>query len=42
VDAVLAVLSSGRNQMPAFGASMTAEQLQDVATYTHRQLRVAQ
>jgi len=38
VDGVLAVLTKGRNQMPSFTASLTAEQLHDVATYVDRQL----
>jgi alcohol dehydrogenase (cytochrome c) len=39
VEGVAAVLSAGRNQMPAFGTSMTAEQLNDVATFVHQRLR---
>jgi mono/diheme cytochrome c family protein len=33
VEGIRAVLASGRDKMPAFGAAMTPEQLQDVATY---------
>ncbi|HXR91923.1 MAG TPA: PQQ-binding-like beta-propeller repeat protein [Steroidobacteraceae bacterium] len=39
IDGVTAVLRAGRNQMPAFGASLTAEQLNDVATFVHQSLR---
>jgi alcohol dehydrogenase (cytochrome c) len=39
MEGVLAVLAGGRNQMPAFGAAMTPEQLQDVAAYLLRQLQ---
>jgi alcohol dehydrogenase (cytochrome c) len=39
MQGVLAVLGSGRNQMPAFAAAMTPEQLQDVAAYLLRQLQ---
>src|SRR6185437_7112903 len=38
VGGVTAILRAGRNQMPAFGASMTVEQLNDVATFVHRRL----
>jgi mono/diheme cytochrome c family protein len=41
VGGVAAVLRAGRNQMPAFGASMTAEQLNDVATFVQQRLRPA-
>jgi len=33
VEGVFAVLNDGRNQMPAFGAAMTPEQMHDLATY---------
>jgi alcohol dehydrogenase (cytochrome c) len=33
VDGIRAVLANGRDKMPAFGASMTPQQLQDVAVY---------
>ncbi len=39
IDGVAAVLRAGRNQMPAFGASMTADQLKDVAAFVHERLR---
>jgi quinohemoprotein ethanol dehydrogenase len=38
IDGVAAVLRAGRNRMPAFGASMTAEQLNDVATFVQQRL----
>jgi alcohol dehydrogenase (cytochrome c) len=38
VEGVLAVLSNGRNQMPAFTASLSADQLHDVASYVAGQL----
>jgi mono/diheme cytochrome c family protein len=38
VDGVLDVLAKGRNQMPAFTASLTPDQLHDVATYVDRRL----
>jgi alcohol dehydrogenase (cytochrome c) len=38
VEGMLAILSTGRDKMPAFGAAMSAEQLQDVATYVHQTL----
>ena len=41
VDGVMAVLRTGRNQMPALGASMTTEQLHDVASYVHQEFAVA-
>ena len=40
VDGIFAVLDKGRNKMPAFGASMTAEQLQDLSTYVMQKLLV--
>lgn len=39
-EGVLAVLSTGRNQMPAFTASLTADELHDVASYVAGQLLV--
>lgn len=38
VEGVLPVVSSGRNQMPGFSASLTAEQLHDVAAYVGERL----
>jgi alcohol dehydrogenase (cytochrome c) len=38
LDGVISVLGAGRDKMPAFGAAMTPEQLQDVATYVHQKL----
>src|SRR5512139_2288404 len=40
VEGVLSVLAMGRDKMPAFAAAMTPEQLQDVASYVHQELRV--
>ena len=39
IDGVASVLRAGRNQMPAFDASLTVEQLNDVATFVHQRLR---
>src|SRR5690606_35246243 len=33
VDGIFGVLASGRNTMPAFSASMSSEQMHDVASY---------
>jgi quinohemoprotein ethanol dehydrogenase len=33
IDGIFGVMANGRNAMPNFGASMTAEQIHDVATY---------
>jgi quinohemoprotein ethanol dehydrogenase len=41
VEGVAAVLRAGRNQMPAFGASLSAEQLNDLATFVQQRLRPA-
>ena len=41
IEGVTAVLRAGRNQMPAFGASLTAEQLNDVATFVQQRLRAS-
>jgi alcohol dehydrogenase (cytochrome c) len=38
VEGIFAVLNNGRNQMPAFGVSMTAEQMHDIATYIQQKL----
>jgi quinohemoprotein ethanol dehydrogenase len=38
VDSAFAVMSTGRNAMPNFGVSMTAEQLHDVASYVVKEL----
>jgi mono/diheme cytochrome c family protein len=37
-DSMLPVIRNGRNNMPAFGASYSADQLQDVATYVMERL----
>jgi quinohemoprotein ethanol dehydrogenase len=39
LDGMTAVVRSGRNQMPAFGGVMTAEQLQDAVAYLQQRLR---
>jgi quinohemoprotein ethanol dehydrogenase len=39
VEGVQAVVANGRNKMPAFGAILSADQLQDLSTYVSRQLR---
>lgn len=36
VEGIAAVLRTGRNQMPAFGTSLSAEQLDDLATFVHQ------
>jgi quinohemoprotein ethanol dehydrogenase len=41
VDGVTAVLRAGRSQMPAFGASMTPDQLNDLANFVQQGLRSA-
>jgi len=33
VGGIFSVLDQGRNQMPAFGVSMTAEQMHDLASF---------
>jgi mono/diheme cytochrome c family protein len=38
VDGVFAVVNSGRDKMPAFGGALSAEQLQDLATFIDRKL----
>jgi len=38
VDGILAVLTTGRDKMPAFGAALTHEELRDLATYVHGKL----
>ena len=38
IDGVLAILSTGRDKMPAFGAAMTTEQLHDLAGYVDQEL----
>jgi alcohol dehydrogenase (cytochrome c) len=38
LDGVLSVLATGREKMPAFGAAMTPEQLQDVASFVQQKL----
>jgi quinohemoprotein ethanol dehydrogenase len=38
VDAVLAVLTAGRDKMPAFGAALKPEELRDLASYVHDKL----
>jgi quinohemoprotein ethanol dehydrogenase len=38
VEGVQAVVANGRNKMPAFGAILSADQLQDLSTYVNRQL----
>jgi quinohemoprotein ethanol dehydrogenase len=39
IDGIRTVLASGRDKMPAFSASMTPEQLQDVAAYVDALVR---
>jgi quinohemoprotein ethanol dehydrogenase len=38
IDGIFGVMATGRNAMPNFGASMTAEQIHDVATYIKEEL----
>jgi mono/diheme cytochrome c family protein len=38
VDGVFAVVNAGRDKMPAFGGALSAEQLQDLATFIDRKL----
>jgi mono/diheme cytochrome c family protein len=38
VDGILAVLTSGRDKMPAFGAALKPEELRDLATYVDQKL----
>jgi mono/diheme cytochrome c family protein len=38
VEGVFGVVNSGRDKMPAFGGSLSAEQLQDLATYINNRL----
>jgi quinohemoprotein ethanol dehydrogenase len=39
VEGIFAIVGTGRDKMPAFGASMSAEQLHDVASFVDRQVR---
>jgi mono/diheme cytochrome c family protein len=41
VEGISTVLRSGRDKMPAFGGSMTPEQLHDVAAYVDRQAQAS-
>jgi mono/diheme cytochrome c family protein len=40
IEGILSVLRAGRDKMPAFGAALKPEELQDLATYVHQRLLV--